>query len=120
MTPEQLIEKAADLFRVDPALILSPCRSAQVVTARYAVIWVLRSNGWTVEAIGDFLGRDHSTICYALETAEERCGPGVLEALRCEITRRATRKPIDWKVRVGELERRLALLESALLDRRAA
>lgn len=46
MTPDQLIDKAAALFRVDRALILSPCRAAPIVTARYAVIWVLRVSGW--------------------------------------------------------------------------
>lgn len=120
MTPEHLIDRAAAAFDVDPALILSPCRAAAVVTARYAVIWTLRQNGWTEEAIGAFLDRDHSTISYALDMAEVRCGMAVLEELRGEVVRHAPRRPIDWRLRVGELERRVAELEALLSEQRRA
>lgn len=123
MTPEQLIDRAVELFGIQRGLILSPCRSAPVVTARYAVIWALRQNGWTVEGIGAFLGRDHTTICYALDVAESRCGSAALEQMRVEIIRAAPTPPIDWKARVAQLEARIAELEAVVLGharRRAA
>jgi chromosomal replication initiation ATPase DnaA len=42
--------------------VLSPCRLAHLVRARRDIAKVLRLQGWSYQAIGAFLERDHATI----------------------------------------------------------
>ena len=130
MTPEQLIKEAAALFQVDQALILSESRAAPAVEVRYAIVWTLRNNGWSVEDIGALLNRDHTTITHALKALRQRVQRDKrfvqkLDQLRVEVSPprrkgRGGRHAFDWKTRVIGLEERIAALESALLERRAA
>ena len=69
-TLDQLSNTAAFLFGVERAAIFSRSRVARVTKARMALAWALRRNDWSLEAIGDYLCRDHTTIINALAVIE--------------------------------------------------
>jgi chromosomal replication initiation ATPase DnaA len=72
---DELISRAAEVFDVDRAEILSNSRRRAAVWARQAVALVAYERGGQgmgVEAIGQALGRDHTTIVYSKQVAAER------------------------------------------------
>src|SRR5260221_12112235 len=72
VTPDQLADTTAFLFGVKRADIFSSSRVTRVAEARMALAWALRQNNWSLESIGAFLRRDHTTIIYALATIERK------------------------------------------------
>ena len=56
---------------VSYAEIQGPSRHAPIVAARWQVIALLRSRGWSLPKIGKELHRDHTTILYALKRIAE-------------------------------------------------
>lgn len=72
MSPDHVLTRAAELFGVSPVAITGITRGRRAVAARQAVAYALRKQAWTVVAIGELLGRDHTTICYATRQAERR------------------------------------------------
>ncbi len=66
--PEFILKKIADRYEVTPNDILSPSRKRQLVKPRYELIHYLHNNmGMSVIEIARFLGRNHSSIIYALK-----------------------------------------------------
>lgn len=77
------VTRAAAVFGVSEGAILSDSRDSQAVAARHAVAWVLRNeSGLSLIAIGRILGRDHSTVMYAIRAAEQRAIASVYDALQ--------------------------------------
>src|SRR5580765_923430 len=111
MRTDQLIQTTAWLFGVDQALLMSDCRVARVAEARQALAWALRQSNWSLESIGDFLDRDHTTIIYAVKVIERRRlrDPHLAERLSVLIADVAP--PINWQAQVAALEARVSELE---------
>ena len=68
MTPETIIRRAAAVFAIDPALLVSPNRTAPVAAARDTAAYCIRQTSphLTNAQIGQLLGRDGSTISEAI------------------------------------------------------
>jgi chromosomal replication initiation ATPase DnaA len=81
MTADIVIHRAAAVFDVPHTAILSRSREPRAVWARQAVAYVLRWHGWGVVAIGTLLNRNHTTIVYATQQAEQRAVCNVRYAL---------------------------------------
>lgn len=115
MTPEQLAETTASLFGVVLADLFSDSRVARTAEARMALAWALRQNNWSLEAIGEYLGRDHTTIIYGLARIEERATKDARLAERLKILDDPlVSQPIAWQTRIIELERRVLALEALI------
>lgn len=50
----------------------SSTRKANVSTPRKVLMYLLRQQGWTLEAIGALLGRHHSTVLYGVRDIQQR------------------------------------------------
>ncbi len=120
MTSDQLITTTAWLFNVDKGLLMGDCRVARVAEARQALAWALRQAGWSLESIGDFLHRDHTTIIYAVKVIDRRRQHDQRLAERLTALVVDSGAPIDWKARVVQLEARVGELEALLLQKKAA
>lgn len=72
LDPENVIAVVASTFGVTPEEILGKGRSREVVLPRQIVMFLLRADGeMEFLKIGQFLGRDHTTIMYGCEKIEE-------------------------------------------------
>lgn len=70
----ELIATTCRLFHVSTEELCGPSRCRRVAHARFALAWAIRQHDPTrsFAAIGELLGgRDHATILYAIERAEE-------------------------------------------------
>ena len=65
---KRIIEAVADEFDVTEAFLMSFERKAS--PAKFAVALLAREHCYTMSAIGQVLGRDHSTICSAALSAK--------------------------------------------------
>ena len=62
-----LTEIIKDLYGIDKEQLIAKCRKRDLVELRYVCANILRSETkYTVEAIGENLNIDHSTVCYAV------------------------------------------------------
>jgi len=61
------VEEIAYRHRVTVPQMLGQSRITQYLRARTALIAYLDSNGWCVEAIANLIGRDKSSVNYALD-----------------------------------------------------
>jgi chromosomal replication initiation ATPase DnaA len=52
--------------------ILSHCRRRRVAHARQDLMHALRGDGWPLEAIGEELDRDHTSVLYGVRAHEKR------------------------------------------------
>lgn len=115
MTPDQLVDNAAFAFGVDRRAIFGDSRVAEIVKARHAVAWALRQEDWSLESIGAFLRRDHTTIIHAIKATEHRRKRNPRFAERLSIVAAPHKQPpIDWCQRITALEQRVAELERLL------
>ena len=71
-TLHPILERAANVFDLPLAAIPGRSRERRVVEARQAVCLALRRDHWTVVAIGELIGRDHTTVIYSVQAAERR------------------------------------------------
>lgn len=112
-TPDQLADTAAFVFGVDKRAIFGLTRTTRVAEARQALAWALRQQEWSLESIGAFLKRDHTTIMYAIKAVETRraCNPRFAERIAV-LAEPSAPPPVDWKQRVEALEQRVAELEA--------
>lgn len=71
--PEEVIRKMATHYGVDTEQVLGKGKAKRVMTARQAAMYVLcRGMGLSTTQVGRIMGRDHSTVCYALQTVEAK------------------------------------------------
>lgn len=67
------VELAADAFDANAGDILDRRRGdIDTVTARHAVMYVLRGTGMSYPKIGGFLGRDHTTVMHGVNRFAHR------------------------------------------------
>lgn len=92
MTPNALLIAVALAFDLTVATLQSTNRTRYVSHARQCAAWVLRQRfpDITLQAIGELLGKDHTTIIYALKAVEQRMAsdPELAETLRALVSRR--------------------------------
>lgn len=72
-TPRQVVEAVCAARNMDVAYVTSPRRSRRAVETRRIIARILRSQGLTLSAIGQYLGqRDHTTVSHLLRE-DARC-----------------------------------------------
>jgi chromosomal replication initiator protein len=111
MTPNALLLTVALAFDVSVATLQSSKRTRYVSHARQCAAWVLRQRfpDLSLQAIGDLLGKDHTTIIYALKAVEQRMrtDTALAETLRALVPVKQTRAPKQasdrafWGVRLA-------------------
>jgi hypothetical protein len=115
MIPDQLVDATAFMFNVNRKELMGNSRVSRIAEARQALAWALRQNNWSLESIGAFLHRDHTTIIYAIKVARRKAAQSARFAERLSVlTGPAIDPPIDWQARVTALEARVAELEALL------
>lgn len=67
----RIIRHAAALFGIGERAISGPGRTARLVEARHAVCYAAWKQGYATTEIGRALNRDHSTVCYGRDHAEQ-------------------------------------------------
>lgn len=67
----QIAVEAARLFHVPLEELMGRARCSHHMPPRFALYKALHLRGWSTPQIGEFLGRDHSTIIYGLRRAEQ-------------------------------------------------
>lgn len=119
LTPDQLADTTAYLFGVEKKAIFGDSRTHRVVVARQALAWALRQRDWSLESIGAYLRRDHTTIIYSIqivERARER-SESYAEKLAA-LAQTTAPPPVDWQQRIDALLERIAQLEQQLAERK--
>ena len=71
MRPQEILEEIESHFGLEPGDLLSRSRIAHLVRARQVTAWIFRDQGYSLEAIGNALARDHSTIAHTLKRANQ-------------------------------------------------
>lgn len=61
-----VVRQIAEKTNVESRMIMGRSRVAHVVQARHRVMAALREMGYSASAIGEAMGRDHTTVMYAL------------------------------------------------------
>jgi chromosomal replication initiation ATPase DnaA len=114
MTTEHLVSATSFMFGVDRADLFGSNRTARVAEARQVLAWALRRANWSLESIGDFLHRDHTTIIYAVKVIERKAARSARFAERLAALTQPAEAPVDWQARVLALEARVTELETLL------
>lgn len=122
-TPDQLSDTAALLFGVPRAALFGRSRVARITQARHALAWALRQQDWSLEAIGAYLHRDHTSIIYALDRIERQSARNARLAERLamlDTSEPAAAPIVDWRKIAGEQADEIARLRARVDSLRAA
>lgn len=69
LTVSDLVDAAAAVTLYSRDELVSPCRRRAVVRVRQAIFYLARQQGHSFPAIGQRLGRDHSTVIHGCQMA---------------------------------------------------
>jgi len=70
-TPDHIINEAASKFYVTVEEILGSSRIGAAVRARHWAIHEMKKRtGWSAVDIGDYMGRDHTTVLWVIKKME--------------------------------------------------
>lgn len=71
-----LVEAAAEYCRVPACEVVGERKTKGLSTARHATAYVLRGDGYYLREIGEFFGRDHTTILGGVKKVDHliKCG----------------------------------------------
>lgn len=115
MTPDQLTDTTAFLFNVSRTDLFGSSRVARIAEARQVLAWALRQSNWSLESIGAYLHRDHTTIIYALKNVERRAQHNLRFAERLKVlSEQYVESPTSVATQVKVLDRRVAELEAQI------
>ena len=84
ITPEQVMEKVSAYYNVDAKLIAGKGRTKPAMLARQVAMYIMCNGlGLSTTQVGRIMGRDHSTVCYALQSVETKMAadPTLAEAV---------------------------------------
>lgn len=83
-TVAELVQAAAAVFDVDPAMVMGRLRYAPIAQARQLVWLLCRSElGWSYPMLGRQFGRDHTTIMNGIASITRRLRDDYHLATRC-------------------------------------
>lgn len=102
MTPEQIIQQAADLFGLTPAAIVGDRRARHIVAARQAAMLAMHTlTEMSLAEIGRALNRrDHTTVAHGIAAARDRAATDATYAERiAALCRRPGSPPEPTRVR---------------------
>ena len=82
--PNEVLEiftATARVYKIVPEILWQKTRKQEIVDARHSAIAIIYDNygkyienrGYTLNRIGGFFNRDHTTVLHAIETAQNRC-----------------------------------------------
>ena len=69
---EQIRMLVAEQMGVDESFLTDKSRTAHLVEARAVAYFVARGLGWSLPRIGEWAGRDHTTVMHGINRARER------------------------------------------------
>ena len=73
LTAEEIIEKVARAYQLEPDALKGRGRSRNVTSARQTAMYLMcRKGGMSTTQVGKVFGRDHSTVMYSLRCVAER------------------------------------------------
>jgi chromosomal replication initiator protein len=78
---ERIAERVAERYRVSVKVLRGPSRLKNVAWARQVAMSVARSAGFSFPQIGEFFGRDHSTVMHSCAKVAERAAADAAIAL---------------------------------------
>jgi chromosomal replication initiation ATPase DnaA len=67
-----LLIRVAAAYHVTPAQIVEHKKTMEIVATRHAFCWLARRAGYTCQAIGRVIARDHGAVLYAAASIEDQ------------------------------------------------
>ena len=75
LRPHDIIKATAEYFDIKPAVLKSKTRLARIVLPRQIAMYLMRVElNYQLEAIGELLDRDHTTIMHGVEKIQDMLG----------------------------------------------
>ena len=73
---DRIVSMAAECYGVTDHAVRSQRRTADVVAARHLAIYLIRQRiAWSFPEIGEYIGRDHSSVMHAHRKIADLCDP---------------------------------------------
>lgn len=71
---EGIIYNVCSTFKIPKELLMTKSRKREIVICRQVCMWLMRrnldNNLYSFQRIGDYFGKDHATVMYAIKTIE--------------------------------------------------
>jgi chromosomal replication initiator protein len=79
ITDEVIVRVVCAYFCVTPIALKTKCRTREVTLPRQLAMWLIRKHTTSsYKEIGEFFGRDHSTVIYAKQTVDDQSSVDIL------------------------------------------